>query len=144
MAPSSGGAATAGIVKIPRVHIVDSVVALNSTANSLLTIQQDADFEWWWLSIQRTNAALKVLITEAATNRQLIYAGSAPTGGSVFNGMFVDNLAGLVANNGAFPIAVPYVMPASRVYQHTFLDSSGAQNTVQMAYHGFALLQVSS
>jgi len=49
-----------------------------------------------------------------------------------------------VANNGAFPIAVPYVMPASRSYQHAFTDSSGAQNTVQLAYHGFALLQVAS
>ena len=144
MSSSPNAAATApGIVKIPRVLVVDAVVALNTQLPSILTIPQDADFEWWFLAAFRTNAAMKVLITEAATTRSMIFSGSQQSSSTVFNGVFIDNLAGLVAGNGAFPIAVPYVMPASRSYQHSFTDSSGAQNTVQLAYHGFALLQVS-
>jgi hypothetical protein len=144
MSTSPSAAATAsGIVKIPRVLVVDAVVPLNTQLPSILTIPQDADFEWWFLAAFRTNAAMKVLITEAATQRAMIFAGSQQSSSTVFNGVFIDNLAGLVAGNGAFPIAVPYVMPASRSYQHAFTDSSGVQNTVQLVYHGFALLQVS-
>lgn len=144
MSSSPNAAATArGIVKIPRVLVVDAVVPLNTVQfPSVLTIPQDADFEWWFLAAFRTSAFMKVLIQEAGTSRQMIFAGSQQTSATVFNGVFIDNLAGLVASNGAFPVAVPYVMPASRAYQHQFTDSSGAQNTVQLAYHGFALLQV--
>jgi hypothetical protein len=109
-----------------------------------LQIPQDADFEWWWLSIFRTSALLKVLITEAATQRAMIYSGSQLSQPGQFLGVLVDNLAGLVANNGAFAIGVPYVMPASRSYTHQFTDTSGAPNTVEVVYHGFALLQVAS
>lgn len=145
MSTSPSPAATAsGIVKIPRVLVVDAVVPLSSQLPSILTIPQDADFEWWFLAAFRTDSRMKVLITEAATQRQMIFAGSQQSSSTVFNGVFIDNLAGLVSGNGAFPIAVPYVMPASRSYQHAFTDSSGAQNTVQLAYHGFALLQVGS
>ena len=142
--PSAAATASGGIVKVPRVLIVDAVVTASAVLfPALLTIPQDADFEWWWLSLYRTNAALKVLINEQGTgSRQLIWSGSQLSQANQFVGMFVDNLAGLVANNGVFPIAVPYVMPASRVYMHQFTDSSAAQNTVQLAYHGFALLNV--
>jgi hypothetical protein len=145
MATSPSAAATArGIVKIPRVLVVDAVVPLNTNQfPSVLTIPQDADFEWWFLAAFRTDSRMKVLITESATQRQMVYSGSQQSSSTVFNGVFIDNLAGLVASNGAFPIAVPYVMPATRAYQHAFTDSSGAQNTVQLVYHGFALLQVS-
>lgn len=144
MSTSPNAAATArGIVKIPRVLVVDAVVAASTQLPSILTIPQDADFEWWFLAAFRTDSRMKVLIIEAATSRQMIFAGSQQSSSTVFNGVFIDNLAGLVASNGAFPIAVPYVMPASRAYQHQFTDSSAAQNTVQLAYHGFALLQVS-
>jgi len=132
------------IVKVPRVLIVDVVVAASATLTpGALSIPNDADFEWWWLSIFRTDPRLKVLITESATQRPFIYSGSPQTPGG-FLGVFVDNLAGLVSSNGEFPIAVPYVMPASRSYQHQFSDLSAAQNTVQVAYHGFALLQVAN
>ena len=145
MSTTPNAAATAsGIVKIPRVLVVDAVVPLNTQLPSILTIPQDADFEWWFLAAFRTDSRMKVLITEAATQRAMIYSGSQQSSSSVFNGVFIDNLAGLVASNGAFPVAVPYVMPASRSYQHAFTDSSGAQNTVQLVYHGFALLQVAS
>jgi len=144
MSSSPNAAVTAsGILKVPRIHIVDGVVALNATLDAVLQIQADADFEWWWLSISRTNALLKALIAEAgAGNRQFIYSGNPQA--QNFQGILVDNLAGLVASNGALPIAVPYVMPAGRTYTHHFTDSSGAQNTVQFAYHGFALLKVAS
>jgi len=144
MSSSPNAAVTAsGILKVPRIHVVDAVVALNAALDVVLQIQADADFEWWFLSIFRTNGLLKALIAEAGSgNRQFVYSGNPQA--QSFQGILVDNLAGLVANNGALPIAVPYVMPAGRTYTHHFTDSSGAQNTVQFAYHGFALLKVAS
>jgi hypothetical protein len=143
---SSANAAVAasGILKVPRVHVMDAVVPNNGQQGPSMTIQADADFEWWWLSIFRTNALLKALIAEAGSgNRQFIYSGNPQA--NAFQGILVDNLAGLVANNGAFPIAVPYVMPAGRIYTHQFFDQgSGGNNTVQLAYHGFALLKVAT
>ena len=142
---SPAAAATAsGIVKIPRVLVVDATVTASTTQPSILTIPQDADFEWWYLAASRTSALLKVLIVEAATQRAMIYSGAQQSSGVQFNGVNIDLLAGTVAANGAFPIAVPYVMPASRAYQHLFTDSSGSTNTVELVYHGFALLQVSN
>ena len=137
--------AAPSIVKIPRALIVDVVVAASALlVPVILTVPQDAEFEWWWLAIFRTSGNLKLLLTEAGTQKALIYSGSQLSQANQFLGVFVDNLAGLVSNNGAFPIAVPYVMPASRSYTHQFSDFSGAQNTVQMVYHGFALLQTPS
>lgn len=139
----SAAVAAASVFKIPRIHIVDQIVTLNTTAQVGMTIQADADFEWWFLSIFRTNALLKALIAEAGVgNRQLVYSGNPQA--QNFTGILVDNLAGLVANNGALPIAVPYVMPAGRIYTHAFTDTSGANNTVQVAYHGYALMSTPS
>ena len=130
------------IVKIPRVLVVDAAVTGNAILfPSLLTIPQDADFEWWWLALSRTSALLKLILTESGTQRAMIFPGSQLTTGQ-FLGVNVDNLAGTVAANGSFPIAVPYVMPASRQYTHQFSDTSGVLNTVEVVYHGFALLAV--
>jgi hypothetical protein len=135
-------AAAPQFVKVPRVITVDAVVGASVVGfPSVLTIPQDADFEWWFLAAFRTSGQAKVLITESGTQRQFVYSGS-PQQTTAFNGVFIDNLGGLVSNNSAFPIAVPYVMPASRVYQHLFTDLSGAQNTIQLVYHGFALLPI--
>jgi hypothetical protein len=142
MAPS--GATAPQIVKIPRVLVVDAAVTANAQLfPALLTIPQDADFEWWWLAISRTSPLLKLLLTESGTSRQMIFPGSQLAAGTQFLGVNVDNLAGTVAGNGSFPIAVPYVMPASRQYTHQFSDTSAAPNTVEVVYHGFALLAVS-
>jgi hypothetical protein len=141
MAPS--GATAPQIVKIPRVLVVDVAVLANAQLSpSLLTIPQDADFEWWWLAISRTDPRLKLLLTESGTSRQMVFPGSQLAAGTQFLGVNVDNLAGTVAGNGSFPIAVPYVMPASRQYTHQFSDTSGLLNTVEVVYHGFALLAV--
>jgi hypothetical protein len=130
------------IVKVPRVLLVDATVTANASLfPGSLQIPNDADFEWWWLAIQRTDSRLKLLITESATQRPFIFSGS-PLQPGTFAGVFVDCMAGLVSNNGQFPIAVPYVMPAARTYPHQFSDFSSATNTVQVAYHGFALINV--
>ncbi len=131
------------IVKVPRVIVLDlSVTGSAIQLPAVLTVPSDADFEWWFLAAFRTDARLKVLIKETGVgSRDIIQTGITPqTAG--FNGILIDNLAGLVASNGAFPIAVPYVMPANRTYQHLFTDTSTATNVVQLAYHGFALLSV--
>lgn len=133
------------ILKVPRAIILDAIIAANAVLSpAAMQIPNDADFEWWFTSLQRTSPLLKLLISEAATgNRQLILA-AAPQQQNAFQGIFVDNFAGLIANNGAFPQAVPYIMPAARAYPHQFTDTSGAQNTVQIAYHGYALMPVSN
>lgn len=142
---SSASAASAGsIVKYPRVLIVDGVVnpaaaAAGQQLNVPLTIPGDADFEWWWIAAFRTSSNLKVAITESGSGRSFMY-GTQQNPSS--QGVYIDLLAGLVASNAAFPIAVPYVMPASRTYQNLFTDLSGAANTVEIAYHGFALLHM--
>jgi hypothetical protein len=142
---TSAATAAPSIVKIPRVLVVDAVVTASAVLYpALLTIPQDADFEWWFLALSRTSNLLKLLLTEAGTSRALIFPGSQLAAGTQFLGVNVDNLAGTVQANGAFPIAVPYVMPASRTYTHQFSDTSGATNTVEVVYHGFALLAVPS
>jgi hypothetical protein len=154
MTASASAANQPQIVKYPRTLVVDAVVnptgagaPNNNGGQQVLTIPQDADFEWWWLAAFRTNTAMKVQIQEAATTRYLVYSQSGNpqgSGNTAFLGMFIDLLAGLVSNNGAFPQTVPYVMPASRNYIHTFTDLSGASNTVELAYIGYALLQFGS
>jgi hypothetical protein len=136
---------TGQILKVPRAIILDIAVPANSVIfPAAFQIPNDADFEWWFTSLQRTSALLKLLITETATgNRQLILSAS-PQQATAFNGIFVDNFAGLVASNGAFPQAVPYIMPAARAYPHQFTDTSGSTNTVQIAYHGYALMPMQS
>ena len=140
MSTSSAAAAAAGsIVKYPRSLIVDGSVTASSTLAVPLTIPGDADFEWWWIAAFRTDSRLKVAISESGSGRSFMYG---TTQNPSTAGLFIDLLAGLVSSNAAFPIAVPYVMPASRTYQHNFTDSSGSTNVVELVYHGFALLHM--
>jgi hypothetical protein len=143
---SRGNTMTTGqVLKVPRAIILDVVVpASDALFPAAFQIPNDADFEWWFTSLQRTSNLLKLLITEAATGQRALILSASPQQATAFQGIYVDNFAGLVANNGAFPQAVPYIMPAARSYPHQLTDLSGAQNTVQIAYHGYALMPMSS
>lgn len=133
------------IVKYPRWLVVDAVVQSATSQGQTLTVPTDSDFEWWWLAAFRTSALMKVLIQETGTTRYFVYPQQGQPNQAGFSGIFIDLLAGLVANNGEFPVVVPYVMPASRSYAHQFTDTgSGAPNTVELAYMGYALLEIDS
>lgn len=138
------GGAQSGLLKIPRALVADVVVGASAVQTPLvLNNQADGDFEMWFLAIFRTNAALKLLWEEGGSTRKFIYSGAQPQT-TQFNGLFVDNLAGLVASNGAFPIAVPYVFPANRQMTFALTDTSAAPNTFEIVLHGYVLLPVSS
>jgi hypothetical protein len=146
---STGPAATQGtpapgILKVPRSIVLDVSLA----ASALLfpqpcQIPSDASFEWDWISAFRSDSRVKLLIMETGVgNRALIYSG-APNNPNAFFGILIDNWAGLVANNGAFPLPTPYIMPANRQYLFQFSDASAGAagtNTIQIALHGYALL----
>lgn len=122
-------------------YVLDRVVPANAVQDpNQLQILSDADFEWWWAIASRTSGLLKVLMKENATGRDFIQttAGSL-TGTAVFNGINIDNWAGTAAGSAAFPLAVPYIMPATRVYSLLFTDASGALNTVELVFSGFKL-----
>jgi hypothetical protein len=124
----------------PFSYVLDRIVPANAILDpNQLQILQDADFEWWWMSAERTSAALKVLMSEIATGRDFMGTSVFAGGGSPFNGINIDLWAGTVQAGGMFPLAVPYVMPASRVYSLRFTDTSGADNTVELAFQGFKL-----
>jgi hypothetical protein len=120
--------------------VLDRVVPANAINDpNQLQILQDADFEWWWMSAQRTSNQLKVIMSEIATGRDFMGTSIFAGGGSPFQGINIDLWAGQVNQSGMFPLAVPYVMPASRVYSLKFTDTSGSPNTVQLVWHGFKL-----
>ena len=122
-------------------YVLDVAVVANATQQpASLQIYSDADFEWWWNKASRTSGLLKLLMKEAGTGRDFI--GTTVASGSnatAFNGINIDNWAGTAAGNGAWPLAVPYVMPATRVYSFYFTDTSGAINNVELVFSGFKL-----
>jgi len=122
-------------------YVLDvSVVASATQQPSQLQILSDADFEWWWLLGSRTSNLLKVLMKEQATGRDFIGTTASTTAGTPsFNGINVDNWFGTAQGNAAFPLAVPYIMPATRVYTLLWSDTSGATNTVEVIFSGFKL-----
>jgi len=77
---------------------------------------------------------------EQATGRDFIGTTASTTSGTLtFNGINVDNWAGTAQATAAFPLAVPYIMPATRVYTLLWSDTSGAPNTVELVFSGFKL-----
>ena len=123
-------------------YVIDRTVPASAVQDpNALQILSDADFEWWWVIASATSASqLKVLMKEQATGRDFI--GTSPqaqAGGTVFNGIFLTNWCGTAAANGAFPLAVPYIMPATRVYSLFFTDSSAAPNVTEVVFSGFKL-----
>ena len=122
-------------------YVLDRVVPANAVQDpNQLQILSDADFEWWWLLASRTSNLLKVLMKEAGTGRDFIgTTASAVAGTATFNGMQIDLWAGTALATAAFPLAVPYIMPATRVYSLLFTDTSGAPNTVEIVFSGFKL-----
>lgn len=122
-------------------YVLDRVVPASAVQDpNQMQILADADFEWWWTLASRTSNLLKVLINEAATGRAFIgTTASAISGAGAFNGINIDLLAGTAAATAAFPLAVPFVMPATRTYSVLFTEGSGAPNTVEMVFSGFKL-----
>lgn len=121
-------------------YVADITVGANATVPYMMQILADADFEWWWTSASRTSGLLKILMIEQGTGRQFIgTTASSISGAGVFAGINIDNWCGLASASAAFPIAVPFVMPATRTYQLTLADSSGAQNVVEINFSGFKL-----
>lgn len=103
-------------------------------------ILSDADWEWWWNLVFRTSGQLKLLMKEQATGRDFIgTTASASSQPASFNGILIDLWGGQANQTGGFPLAVPYICPATRVYSLLFTDLSGAQNTVQLVFSGFKL-----
>lgn len=81
-----------------------------------------------------------MLIKEAATGRDFIgTTASTIAGAGAFNGINIDLFCGTALASAAFPLAVPFVMPATRTYTVLFTDASGAPNTVEMVFSGFKL-----
>jgi hypothetical protein len=122
-------------------YVLDRVVPASVIQDpNQLQILSDADFEWWWILASRTSNLLKVLMKEQATGRDFIgTTASATSGALTFNGIQIDNWCGTAVLTAAFPLAVPYIMPATRVYSLLFTDASGAPNTVQLVFSGFKL-----
>lgn len=122
-------------------YVLDRVVPANAVQDpNQLQILSDADFEWWWILASRTSNLLKVMMKEQATGRDFIGTTASPTSGaSTFNGINIDNWCGTAQATAGFPLAVPYVMPATRVYSLLFSDTSGAANTVELVFSGYKL-----
>lgn len=122
-------------------YVLDRVVPASAVQDpNQLQILADADFEWWWVAASRTSNLLKVLMYEAATGRAFIgTTASAVSGAGAFNGINIDLLCGTAQGTAAFPLAVPFVMPATRTYSVLFTDTSAAPNTVEMVFSGFKL-----
>jgi hypothetical protein len=120
-------------------YVLDRAVPANAVQDpNPLQILSDADFEWWWILASRTDNRLKVMMKEAATGRDFIQTSAGQAQGT-FNGINIDNWCGTAQANASFPLAVPYIMPATRVYMFLFSDTSAAINTVQLAFSGFKL-----
>ena len=122
-------------------YVLDRVVPASAVQDpNQLQILSDADFEWWWILASRTSGLLKVMMKEAATGRDFIgTTASATSGPATFNGINIDNWAGTALATAAFPLAIPYIMPATRVYTLLFTDTSAAPNTVELVFSGFKL-----
>lgn len=119
-------------------YVLDRVVPASAVQDpNNLQILSDADFEWWFVLASRTSNLLKVLMMEQATGRAFI--GTTAGSSAAFNGINIDNFAGTAQASAAFPLAVPYVMPATRVYSILLTDTSGAPNTVELVFSGFKL-----
>jgi hypothetical protein len=122
-------------------YVLDRVVPASAVQDpNQLQILSDADFEWWWTLASRTSNLLKVMMREQATGRDFIgTTASAVAGAATFNGIQIDLWAGTALATAAFPLAVPYIMPATRVYSLLFTDTSAAPNTVEIVFSGFKL-----
>jgi hypothetical protein len=122
-------------------YVLDYAVPGNAVQSpTQLQILSDADFEWWWVLLSRTSNLLKVMMKEQATGRDFIgTTASSISGPATFNGINVDNWAGTAQATAAFPLAVPYIMPATRVYTLLFTDTSGVTNNVEVVFSGFKL-----
>lgn len=119
-------------------YVLDCVVPASAVQQPfVLTILGDADFEWWWNMVMRTSNLLKLLMNEQGTGRAFV--GTSQGAAAGFNGLNIDLWAGTAQANAAFPLAVPFVMPATRAYQVLLTDLSAAPNTVQLVFSGFKL-----
>lgn len=122
-------------------YVLDIAVVGNAIQSPLqFQVLSDADFELWWLLASRTSNLLKILWNETATGRAFIGSTAASVAGAAtFNGINIDNFAGTAQATAAFPLAVPYILPANRSYTFLLTDTSGVTNNVELVLSGFKL-----
>jgi hypothetical protein len=131
-APANGGAASpAGAAPAPPLrvefeYVVNAIVPAGGNLSQSLQIQQDADFEWVFRIASRTDPRVTVDVSDGATGRKF---NSAPVN--------IDNYAGTAQL--PFPLVEPPIIARSSSINFTFVDSSGAQNTVQLVLSGYKL-----
>lgn len=112
-------------------YVRNFVVPLNGRQTVTIVIDTDADFELFYLTGNRTDPRLTVLITEGG-------AGGVgwSNGGSTEDRPNFDNIFGTAQL--PFPVGlIPQILPKKRVYSIELIDSSGAQNSGQIAFVGF-------
>ena len=82
----------------PFAYVLDRVVPADAVLDpNQLQILQDADYEWWWTSCERTDPALKLIMSEVATGRYFMGSSVFAGGGAPFAGLNIDLFAGSVA-----------------------------------------------
>jgi len=113
-------------LRVPFDYVIDSVVPLNAATNVPRQFDEDADFEWVMTVASRTDPRLTVEVIDGATGRVLMS-----------NPVNIDNFAGTAAL--PWPLVEPYVIARSSLLRFRFVESSGAQNTVQLVLRGYKL-----
>lgn len=113
-------------LRVPFDYVIDAVVPLNGTMTVIRQFDEDADFEWVMTVATRTDPRMTVQVMDSATGRAL-----------VSNPVNIDNFAGTALL--PFPLVEPYVIARSSSLRFVFVESSGAQNTVQIVLRGYKL-----
>jgi hypothetical protein len=120
-------------LRVPFDYVVNAVVAANAgqaggpAANTqVLQIQQDADFEWVFITGTSTSPSGDVNVSDGSTGRSLM---AAPVNFANYFG----------TAQLPFPFVEPYIVARSTALNFVFRDASGAQNTVQLVLRGYKL-----
>jgi hypothetical protein len=122
--------------RIPIWYIVHQVIGANATIPASLQILAQADFEWVFTASSQTSSLLNVTMFDGSTGRLITQPQNTQ---NINVGVLPISLFAGTAQL-PFPLLEPYIIARASTVQFYLTDTSGAQNTIDLALIGFQLI----
>ena len=125
------GRAEPNYLRLPFWYIINPAtvgqvyVAASTAVTGALQIEPRADFEWVWLAATATSASFTTEFTDAS--------------GRTYQNLPVNSANQWGTAQLPFALIVPVVLPMRTALNYRITDTSGQNNTIQLALIGYEL-----
>ena len=119
------GSVTPQPIRVPFDYVIDEVLLASASRTASLNFSKDAPFEWIWL-VATKDGSFTSEFKDVATGRD-------------FQNLPVNDANRFGTAQLPFPLVEPYIFAPGTALGYTLVDTSVAENTIQIVLKGYKL-----